>query len=237
MHSNAAETPDYQSSGMDVSVPWWVVGVLVLGFIGLAVVTAGSNTLSIDLTVSDWVQSHDAQPAPFFGWIGDHLGGTKTGIGCLAAGFVVAIVLRSARIAWYLGIAAVLRLLATFLKEISDSPRPTVEQVEQLRNFESTGFPSGHATTATLVMGTLAYMVASQTDRAAARVLLLLVWALGVGVTGFARIWHGAHWLTDTIGGTLVGLIIVLVAANLSAAIMEWRSSGLRTSPTRTPTP
>lgn len=215
---------------MHLPVPWWVVGVLTLGFVALALVTAGSNTLAIDLTISERVQTLDNPVARSLGWIGDHLGSTTAGLVCLAAGFVAAALLRSPRDAWFLGVAAVLRLLATFLKEVSDSPRPTGNQVEQLRLYESTGFPSGHATTATLLMGTLVFMVARRTDRPPIWLALVTVGASGAIVTGFARIWHGAHWLTDTIGGTIAGLIIVLVAANISAAITGLRSSGQRTA-------
>lgn len=206
--------------------PWWVVAVLVLSFAGLALWTAGPNTLALDLEVSESVQAFDQAWARFLGWMGDHLGGTKTGLSCVAIGFVAAIMLRSERDVWFLVIAAILRLLTSFLKQIFDSPRPTLAQVEQSSLFESTGFPSGHTTTATLVMGTLAFMVARQTDRHWVRVLFLALWVLGAAATGFARIWHGAHWLTDTVGGATVGLVIVLLAANLSATITAARSSG-----------
>ena len=220
---------------MQLPVSWWVVGVLALGFVALALVTAGSNTLAIDLTISERVQTLDNAFVRFVGWIGDHLGGTSFALACLTAGFIAAALLRSARDAWFLAVAAVLRLLSTFLKEVSDSPRPTVAQVDQLRLYESTGFPSGHATTATLLMGTLVFMVARRTDRPSMWLALVAVGATGAIVTGFARIWHGAHWFTDTIGGTIVSLVIVLVAANISAAITGWRSNGQRTAQPQTP--
>ncbi|MBA2468251.1 MAG: phosphatase PAP2 family protein [Chloroflexia bacterium] len=216
--------------------PWWVIAILALSFTGLALWTAGGNTLTLDLQVSESFQGFDQSWARFLGWIGDHLGGTKTGLSCLAIGFIAAIVLRSERDAWFLGVAAVLRLLATNLKAIFDSPRPSLAQVEQSSVFDSTGFPSGHATTATLVLGTLAFMVARRTLSRWVRVLLLALWVIGVAATGFARIWHGAHWFTDTLGGATVGLVIVLVSANLSATITDVRSSAQRRRRTRTPT-
>lgn len=214
---------------MQLPVSWWMVGMLALGFVALALVTSGSNTLAIDLTISERVQTLDNPVARSLGWIGDYLGSTTAGLACLAAGFIAAAFLRSPRDAWFLGVAAVFRLLATFLKEVSDSPRPTGDQVDQLRLYESTGFPSGHATTATLLMGTLVFMVARRTDRPGIWTALGAAWMTGALVTGFARIWHGAHWFTDTIGGTIVGLLIVLVAANLSATIMQAPSSVRRT--------
>lgn len=46
-----------------------------------------------------------------------------------------------------------------------------------------------------------------------------------VTLTGYARVWVGAHWLTDTIGGTMIGATIVLVSANLSALIAPRRAA------------
>jgi len=228
MRLNAPETTSDQSRDLDLTVPWWVIGGLVIGFAILGVVAAGANTLAFDLSITEWIQARDDRTARFLGWIGDHLGGTRTGLSFLAVGFVAAALLRSMRDALFLGIAAVLRLLATSLKGLFDSPRPTIDQVEQVRAFESTGFPSGHATTTALLLGALAFMVARRIDHEGARWGLVALWAIGTSATAFARIWHGAHWFTDTIGGAMVGLVIVFVAANLSAVIMEWRASGQR---------
>jgi len=234
MPPSATEHIVTRSERKGFTCPWWVIGLLLIGFIAIAIPTAGSNTLTLDLTVSERIQTLDSAFARFLGWLGDHLGSTIAGLACLTLGFVAAALLRSARDAWFLGIAAVLRLAATFLKPVSDSPRPSADQVHQLQVFESTGFPSGHATTATLLMGTLAFMVARRTERRAYRIALGVIWAIGASVTGLARIWHGAHWFTDTIGGTIVGLLIVLVAANLSATIMQARSSVRRTPRSQT---
>lgn len=210
------------------TVPWWIVGILSCMFVGLGLVTAGANTLAFDLDVTRSIQNLDGSAAQFLGWLGDHLGGTRTGMTCLAIGLLAAALFRSRRDALFLILAAGLRLLATLLKAIFDSPRPTQDQADLARTYESTGFPSGHVTTAALLWGTLAYFVMRRTDRAWVAWALAGLWLTGTGVTAFARIWHGAHWFTDTVGGAIVGLVIVLIAANVSAIAMEWRSSGQR---------
>lgn len=221
----------------ELTVPWWIIGGLAVVFAILGVVAAGTNTLAIDLEVTERLQTFDGRTARFLGWLGDHLGGTKTVLSFLAIVLGAAALLRSMRDAVFLGIAAILRLLATYLKGVFDSPRPTIDQIDLTRAYESTGFPSGHATTAALLMGTLAFMAARRTDRSWVRWGLVALWVTGIATTAFARIWHGAHWFTDTIGGAIVGLIIVLVAANVSAITMDWRSSGPRTARSQTPAP
>lgn len=238
MPQNRPDSSQTRSHAHDVTVPWWVVGALAIMFVLLGMATTGVNTLAIDLDVSKWIQSFDGRFAQFLGWLGDGLGETRTALVGLAIGFIAAALLHSLRDALFIGIAAILRVLASvFLKDFYNSPRPTAEQVEQASVFENLGYPSGHATTASLVMGTLAYFIARRTHRPNIRIGLIALWLAGVSATAYARMWHGAHWFTDTVGGTIVGLVIVLVAANLSATIMDRRSSDPRTSPPRTPAP
>lgn len=225
-------TPDLSQTRLhsrNATVPWWVIGVLAGLFVILGLTTIGPNTLAIDLNLATRIQSFDGRFAQFLGWIGDELGETRTASACLAIGSIAAALLHDLRDALFLSIAAILRVLASvFLKGLYDSPRPTVDQVEQARVFENLGYPSGHATTASLLMGTLAYFIARRTNHSSIRVGLVALWCVGVSSTAFARVWYGAHWFTDTIGGAIVGLVIVLVAANLSSLAMGPRANGWR---------
>lgn len=235
MRQNMPEPSRSRLHSRNATVPWWVIGVLAGLFVILGLTTKGANTLTIDLDLSAWIQAFDDPGAELFAWTGDKLGETRTAIDCLAIGFIAAALLRSLRDAFFLSIAAILRVLASvFLKGLYNSPRPTIDQVEQARVFENLGYPSGHATTASLLMGTLAYFIARRTDNPSVRIGLVALWCVGVSSTAFARVWYGAHWFTDTIGGAIVGLVIVLVAANVSANTMESRASGQRTRRSRT---
>ncbi len=218
-----------------LTVPCWSVGLLGSAFLVLALLTAGPNTLALDVSVSHRIQAFDGSFAQFLGWLGDYLGETTIALTFLAISLVASILLRSALDAWFLGIAAILRLSATLLKGIFDSPRPTIDQVDQARVFESTGFPSGHATTASLLMGTVAFLIFIRTDRPTIRMGMAALWVLGTATTSFARIWHGAHWFTDTVGGAIIGLVIVLVAAKWSASMVRRRSTGQPQTRPQTP--
>lgn len=43
------------------------------------------------------------------------------------------------------------------------------------------------------------------------RVLVWLAGAAGVALMAFTRTYLGAHWLTDTIGGVLIGVCVALI--------------------------
>ncbi|MBG0857259.1 phosphatase PAP2 family protein [Streptomyces spinoverrucosus] len=73
-------------------------------------------------------------------------------------------------------------------------------------------FPSGHAMTATVVLGLLLWLLhhcrAGRTlFRAALAVALVSV--AGVGLT---RVWLGVHWPTDVVAGWLLGAMVVALA-------------------------
>ena len=89
------------------------------------------------------------------------------------------------------------------LKVLFDRARPTAGTA-----YDAFGasFPSGHAFTALVLYGLLAYLVWQITERGWARALAV---AFAVGTTlgvGFSRIWLGVHWLTDVLGGYAAGL-------------------------------
>jgi len=203
----------------ELTCPWWVVAVLALAFASLAVLAKGSNTLGIDLDVSAWVQDRDSPLASQMASFGNFLGDMVFGLSLLAIAWVGLTVLKLRRDLWFVAIVAVERLLATQLKGLLDSPRPTVEQVSLTGTFDGTGFPSGHAMTSAITLGSISVLIARHVPRRDVMAWLFALWVAGVALTAWARIWYGAHWFTDTIGGILAGAVIVLVAANLSDLI------------------
>jgi len=72
-------------------------------------------------------------------------------------------------------------------------------------------FPSGHATLAAAVCGTLAYVLWRER-------LVPGAAAIGAGIAlpvivGISRVYLDVHWATDVVGGWLAGLIVACLAA------------------------
>jgi len=204
-----------------LTVPWWAIGVLAMWFALLGYVAKGPNTLQIDLSVSEWAQSFDGSVAASLAWIGDMLGERAVALGMLAVAWIGLALLGRRRDLWFVGLVAIGRVLGMPLKEWFNSPRPTGAQVELARSFDNMGFPSGHATTSAVLLGSAAFLLARHMPGRPGRLLLLATWILGMSLTAYARIWYGAHWLTDTLGGAAAGAIVILLAANLSATIAK----------------
>lgn len=72
------------------------------------------------------------------------------------------------------------------------------------------GFPSIGVTLTTITFGFFAVLIAREMP-GRRRVWPYLVTGLVVAVLGFARLYLGAHWLSDVAGGTLLGIVWLLV--------------------------
>ncbi|MFT4255346.1 MAG: bifunctional DedA family/phosphatase PAP2 family protein [Pseudoxanthomonas sp.] len=72
------------------------------------------------------------------------------------------------------------------------------------------GFPSIAVTMATIAFGFFAVLIARELP-GRNRIWPYLVAGIAVALIGFARLYLGAHWLSDVVGGTLLGVVWLLV--------------------------
>ena len=70
----------------------------------------------------------------------------------------------------------------------------------------SSSFPSGHAMSATVVYGTVAYLLARLQKHGWARALTLLFAVVMIALICFTRLYLGVHYPSDVLGGIIVGL-------------------------------
>ncbi|MFT3755866.1 MAG: bifunctional DedA family/phosphatase PAP2 family protein [Pseudoxanthomonas sp.] len=72
------------------------------------------------------------------------------------------------------------------------------------------GFPSIAVTMATIAFGFFAVLIARELP-GRNRIWPYLVSGIVVALIGFSRLYLGAHWLSDVVGGTLLGVVWLLV--------------------------
>jgi undecaprenyl-diphosphatase len=95
-------------------------------------------------------------------------------------------------------------LLNNVLKLWFDRPRPTVFEWET--HAASSSFPSGHAMSATVVYGTVAYLLARLQKHLWARTLTLTAAVVMIALICLTRLYLGVHYPSDVLGGIVVGL-------------------------------
>jgi membrane protein DedA with SNARE-associated domain len=86
----------------------------------------------------------------------------------------------------------------------------TVDVVRPPGASSGFGFPSIAVTMSTIAFGFFAVLIAREMP-GRDRVWPYLVSGITVAVIGFARLYLGAHWLSDVVGGMLLGIVWLLV--------------------------
>ncbi|HEY2853249.1 MAG TPA: phosphatase PAP2 family protein [Gemmatimonadaceae bacterium] len=185
----------------------------LVAFLLIVRVVTRSSVDAFDIRAEQWFAAHQS-PAlyKFFDFVSKVAGITSMRV----VGFASAVLLflfRSRR----LGIAMLATALAgmqTF--EIAKHFIARQRPAHGYAIDPTYAFPSGHATLAAAVCGTLAYVLWRER-------LLRGAAAIGVGialpvVVGASRLYLDMHWATDVAAGWLAGLIIACMAA----AAYEW---------------
>jgi len=95
-------------------------------------------------------------------------------------------------------------------KEIIQRARPPTALIQET----SYAFPSGHTTMAVVFLGLITYMFtknkSTKTKTTATLIIIFIVLAII-----FSRIYLKVHWLTDTIAGFVLGLIILIISIKI----------------------
>jgi undecaprenyl-diphosphatase len=117
----------------------------------------------------------------------------------------------------YMVLGAALLSLAVnpVLKLLVDRPRPTEDLVIIWRDAEGVGFPSGHAFTAIILFGLLYYLAPTVVPWRRAVTLLRISSIMLIVLIGISRVYLGAHWPSDVLGGFLVGGIMLTLLIHL----------------------
>ena len=102
--------------------------------------------------------------------------------------------------------------MAWALKFLVDRPRPALELgIEIAQKDGGSGFPSAHVVHTTVFMGLLFYLVSIHIKRAWLRISFQIILAIPILATGASRVYLGAHWPSDVIGGYVLGAIGLLL--------------------------
>ena len=112
-------------------------------------------------------------------------------------------------------------LLSEWFKELVARPRPSALWFVE----DGNSFPSGHVTSAVAIFGATYYCIGKpKITRLWHRVLLLIVFSVLVLLIAFQRIYFTHHWLSDAVGGALLGIGWCLFAIDRFGCCVTMRS-------------
>jgi membrane-associated phospholipid phosphatase len=216
------ETPRFR---LTLTVSVWVLAAWAFGGLTWYVVSHEHSAL-LDTHVTAWVVAHRT------GWLTGLMrvvtwvGSTAVIIplGLIAGGWFV-----QRRHEWrplILLAATVSGAVALYdiVKHLVGRPRPP--QAIWIGHFPAAAFPSGHATQTVAFYSVLAIIVGTGRSPRAKLALWSAVVLIAL-VVGFSRIYLGAHWLTDVLGGYALGTFwaAVVVIVMLLASARKTRDS------------
>ncbi|WP_157550718.1 phosphatase PAP2 family protein [Nocardioides jensenii] len=206
------EQPESLSGLGAIRVGWLLtVAVLVLGALTVALVLGFGPLDRLDTTVAGWGYRATYGHHGLSGW---WIGVAAYGQPMVLRAALVLIALyfawkrRWALAIWLVGLTVAENVIAPLTKHLLSRPRP--DWLHPITVEHSLSYPSGHAAAAgtfTTAMILLALATLSRGWRRG----LMLVFAVLVGfIISMDRIFLGVHYLSDVIGGVLLGAVIVL---------------------------
>jgi undecaprenyl-diphosphatase len=220
--------------GLHVSSFYVTVGVFLvagaivaiaatMGFAELAEHVLAGSTQAFDVAVLQWIHGHQT---PLLTQLMVEMTYLGTGTVVMTVVGVTALFLwhtehkHSARLLVAATVGNI--ILNGLLKLIYHRPRPSL--FEWQTQAVSSSFPSGHAMSATVVYGTVAYLLMRLQKHTWAKVLTLSGAVILILLICLTRLYLGVHYPSDVLGGIIVGLAwAAFCMATLEASLVIGR--------------
>lgn len=97
------------------------------------------------------------------------------------------------------------------LKIVSARPRPTSDLINIVTLVQHNSFPSGHTVFFVVFFGFLLFLIYVLRVPSLPRRILLFMFSAFILLIGVSRIYLGAHWLSDIVGGYLIGSLWLML--------------------------
>jgi membrane-associated phospholipid phosphatase len=209
--------------------PW--LGALVLSLIGFAALSlhlhaAHFATNGVDAHVNAWFLrlADGSTLAVDLARVLSFLGSAGVVIVLTA---VIAVVLWRIRLPWLAGWLTLTVVAGWTLTQVAKawSGRARPDTNGQFWTAHGASYPSGHASVGVYAFGAFAIVALVVLDGAARWWVAVFVAGIGLSI-GVSRLVLGVHWLTDVVGGWLLGLAV------LSTAVLLLRRYATTNKPT-----
>ncbi|MEU4566445.1 phosphatase PAP2 family protein [Micromonospora sp. NPDC023956] len=206
---------------------WWFDALLLAGLVAITVALAHRHLFGVDRAVADWAEAHRPTVAYGIAVVFNYLGqGLPLTLLTAGMGLLLAVRLHSLRPL----LPSVMAFALTYvtigpLKVWTARPAPSASVKEPYLPPEQTlplfqdelplkfaqSYPSGHVANAILWYGVLALLLAPLLRSYGRHVpprLVTVVRVVPPVVVMFTTTYLGWHWLTDSVAGLLLGLLL-----------------------------
>jgi len=112
---------------------------------------------------------------------------------------------------WFATTVVLSLALNTVIKVIIGRERPDIHRLAAFANEAGKSFPSGHSIFATIIFGSIFFICLGKLKNRSSKILLGILCIILIALVMFSRIFVGVHYPSDTIGGFLEGISILLL--------------------------
>jgi membrane-associated phospholipid phosphatase len=197
----------------------------------LAVLGRAYGQLPLDLEITRWVQGLTVPGLDAFlhgvSWIGYPPQSNVIWGAVIVLLFLVGWRLESFG---FLMAAAGSAILWFAIVPLVDRPRPSPDLVRVTTELHTGSYPSGHVLNLTAIFGFLIFLAIQRIENSVLRLAASVILAVPLLTVGIARVWDGAHWPTDVLGGYLIGAVWLALSIGVYQELRAWlrRRNGLK---------
>jgi membrane-associated phospholipid phosphatase len=184
----------------------WLGPAALLVFVLFAIdtyVVSPNRPLPFDLPIATFIQQVHWGPVVYpMELLNASAGIWQVLIGAAA---VIAMFIIDRRAGWLMAIGSISSLIDNIMKLVISRQRPPADLVHILSPTTGYSYPSGHAVFFTWMAFMMAVAIAPKI-RPVYRPVLWIFAVIVIVLTCIARVWAGAHWPSDVLGGVLLGI-------------------------------
>jgi membrane-associated phospholipid phosphatase len=208
----------------DRALLWAVFIVSVATFAVLSMLAASADRFPGDLWLAERLQDIDSTAFARVLDVTEDLGDDPIVIAIWIAAGVAFALIGGLRVGLLFALAGALRMLNPLLKELVGRPRPSADLLDFSEQPSTLSFPSGHSATALILFGLIFYFSGVYVRNTVARLAIQAGCVWMIVVVGIERVYAGAHWPSDVLGGYWYGAIIVIGTVILHRYLSTRRS-------------
>lgn len=190
-----------------------IFSVLIIAFLLLSIYVVAEPPQYLDIHISKEIQENQSTGLnDFMIWI-SWLGRTSVSVIVVIVLSLALMILKYKREAILLFSTLLSGIIGLFFKVLINRPRPSKEFVNLLEDTKYQSFPSGHVLFYTVFFGALILMILNAkklTNKS--KTILSLVCLSIIFIGAVSRVYLGAHWFTDVLGGFILGCILTGIA-------------------------
>lgn len=185
-----------------------ISSILVLLFAILAYFVTLHPVNKIDVSVSKFIQQFSTPALTKAMIVISAFGNLEIALASLIITACIFFVNKLKREAIFVSYITFTGIITFLLKRVFDRTRPTADFVTLIDRYQNNSFPSGHTLSYIVFFGFLIFLTRTLKSVPKYWRITIMSTAYFMCVFGpISRIYLGAHWLTDIIGGLLIGLL------------------------------